>query len=242
MSPHHDAPSPANSYSQDTDFHHSVQSVYTMSQYNNFDTSSMESTDMGIRRSLVPGIYVPTVAFFEPSSDNVDVETTASHAVRLAKAGVAGITTQGSNGEAVHLSHKERDLITTCCLNFLEGFHQRVFPGRSHRFAHSNSHLQLPRCSLWTGSQLRCYHRIGSAPEHRWLQVDLWQHREAQPHRRSNTCCHCLRSWIRLHVHGRLCRFHPADTDRRRIWHHWRHGKHCSIAIVGRQTFVWERQ
>ncbi|CAN9213983.1 unnamed protein product [Alternaria alternata] len=83
-----------------------------MSQYNNFDTSSMESTDMGIRRSLVPGIYVPTVAFFEPSSDNVDVETTASHAVRLAKAGVAGITTQGSNGEAVHLSHKERDLIT----------------------------------------------------------------------------------------------------------------------------------
>ncbi|KAJ4315538.1 hypothetical protein N0V94_005911 [Neodidymelliopsis sp. IMI 364377] len=64
-------------------------------------------------RALVPGIYVPTVAFFDPETDDVDVETVASHAVRLAKAGVAGITTQGSNGEAVHLSHKERNLITS---------------------------------------------------------------------------------------------------------------------------------
>jgi dihydrodipicolinate synthase/N-acetylneuraminate lyase len=115
MSPHHDAPSPANSFTPSSGFpirHH--QSSYTMSHYNDsFETSSVESGDVGIRRSLVPGIYVPTVAFFEPSTDNVDVETTAKHAVRLAKAGVAGITTQGSNGEAVHLSHKERNLITS---------------------------------------------------------------------------------------------------------------------------------
>ena len=32
--------------------------------------------------------------------------------MRLAHAGVAGITTQGSNGEAVHLTHKERKLVT----------------------------------------------------------------------------------------------------------------------------------
>lgn len=65
------------------------------------------------RRPLLPGVYVPTPAFFDPVSEDIDVETTASHAVRLAQAGVAGITTQGSNGEAVHLSHKERNLITS---------------------------------------------------------------------------------------------------------------------------------
>ncbi|KAH9879279.1 hypothetical protein J1614_002718 [Plenodomus biglobosus] len=113
MSPHHDAPSPANSFTQSSEFHHPVQSIYTMDRYNDFETSSVESADVGLRRALVPGIYVPTVAFFDPASDDVDTETVASHAVRLAKAGVAGITTQGSNGEAVHLSHKERDLITS---------------------------------------------------------------------------------------------------------------------------------
>jgi 4-hydroxy-2-oxoglutarate aldolase len=84
-----------------------------MNHYTDFDTSSIESGDVDLRRSLVPGIYVPTIAFFDPATDNVDVETTAKHAVRLAKAGVAGITTQGSNGEAVHLSHKERNLVTS---------------------------------------------------------------------------------------------------------------------------------
>jgi 4-hydroxy-2-oxoglutarate aldolase len=112
MSPHNDAPSPANSFTNTSGFHQAVQSIYTMSRYNDFETSSVESADAGIRRALVPGIYVPTVAFFDPATDNVDVETISSHAVRLAKAGVAGITTQGSNGEAVHLSHKERNLIT----------------------------------------------------------------------------------------------------------------------------------
>lgn len=66
---------------------------------------------MGIRRPLIPGIYVPTPAFFNASED-LDLDTTTGHVVRLARAGVAGIATQGSNGEAVHLSHKERDLLT----------------------------------------------------------------------------------------------------------------------------------
>lgn len=117
MSPHHDVPSLANSFSNTSDFslrHQAVQSIYTMDPYNDsFETSSVESRDVGLRRSLTPGIYVPTVAFFDPITDNVDVETIASHAVRLAKAGVAGIATQGSNGEAVHLSHKERNLVTS---------------------------------------------------------------------------------------------------------------------------------
>lgn len=116
MSPHNDAPSPASSFDAPSGYplhHQAVQSLYTMHRYNEFDTSSIESGNMGLTRSLVPGIYVPTVAFFDPATDNVDVETTANHAVRLAKAGVAGITTQGSNGEAVHLSHKERNLVTS---------------------------------------------------------------------------------------------------------------------------------
>ncbi len=113
MSPHHDAPSPTNSFTESSGFHHAVQPVYNMNDYNDFETSSVESGDVGVRRSLVPGIYVPTVAFFDPSTDNVDVKTIAKHAVRLAKAGVAGITAQGSNGEAVHLSHKERNLVTS---------------------------------------------------------------------------------------------------------------------------------
>jgi 4-hydroxy-2-oxoglutarate aldolase len=132
MSPHNDAPSPTNSYTQATGYHQSVQPIYNMSTYNDYEASSLESIDAGIRRALVPGIYVPTVAFFEPATDNVDVETIASHAVRLARAGVAGITTQGSNGEAVHLSHKERNLITSVTRKALDdaGFgHMPVIVG-----------------------------------------------------------------------------------------------------------------
>jgi 4-hydroxy-2-oxoglutarate aldolase len=97
MSPHLDAPSTPDSYSYNNGSYQPVQPAFNMTA----------------DRALVPGIYVPTVAFFNPANDDVDVETVASHAVRLAKAGVAGITTQGSNGEAVHLSHKERNLITS---------------------------------------------------------------------------------------------------------------------------------
>lgn len=64
------------------------------------------------QRTLRPGINVPTVTFFHPDSEDVDVETVAKHAVRLARAGISSITVQGSNGEAVHLSHKERQLVT----------------------------------------------------------------------------------------------------------------------------------
>lgn len=61
--------------------------------------------------TLRPGFYVPTVAFFEAQTEDIDVETTKKHAIRLAEAGVTGLVTHGSNGEAVHLSHHERMLI-----------------------------------------------------------------------------------------------------------------------------------
>jgi 4-hydroxy-2-oxoglutarate aldolase len=76
------------------------------------ETSSILSTESTMARSLVPGVYVPTVTFFHPDSEELDLETIASHAIRLAKCGVQGITTQGSNGEAVHMSREERILVT----------------------------------------------------------------------------------------------------------------------------------
>jgi 4-hydroxy-2-oxoglutarate aldolase len=72
----------------------------------------VDLSSSGRKRPLKPGVVVPTVVFFDPESEDIDLETVASHAVRLAKAGVVGITTQGSNGEAVHLTHGERHLIT----------------------------------------------------------------------------------------------------------------------------------
>lgn len=62
---------------------------------------------------LQPGIYVPTVAFFKSDEhQQVDVDATARHVQMLARAGVTGIVTHGSNGEAVHLNDDERMLVT----------------------------------------------------------------------------------------------------------------------------------
>jgi len=77
--------------------------------------SSINSTHVvGVRsRHLERGIYVPTVAFFEPNAhQRVDVDATEKHAQMLARAGVTGLVTHGSNGEAVHLNDEERMLVT----------------------------------------------------------------------------------------------------------------------------------
>jgi dihydrodipicolinate synthase/N-acetylneuraminate lyase len=52
------------------------------------------------------------MTFFDPDTEDVDTLTCARHAVRLAKAGLEGLVTLGSNGEAVHLNRKERSLVT----------------------------------------------------------------------------------------------------------------------------------
>lgn len=69
-------------------------------------SATSESFDL-----LKPGIYVPTVAFFQ-DNEEVDTETTKKHAKRLAGTGIRGIVTHGSNGEAAHLTHDERIAIT----------------------------------------------------------------------------------------------------------------------------------
>jgi len=78
--------------------------------------------------TFTPGFYVPTVAFFRPESEEVDVETTRKHAIRLAEAGVTGIVTHGSNGEAVHLSRDERILINKTTRDSLDSIGRSNMP------------------------------------------------------------------------------------------------------------------
>ena len=133
MAPYSNAPLPVGSYHQA--FSHSplspqaisppsaVDSIYSQSQYSQSSESTAASSidDSHTHRALVPGVYVPTVTFFTESSEDLDLDTIARHAVRLATAGVAGLTTQGSNGEAVHLSHQERKLVTRTTRKALDG-------------------------------------------------------------------------------------------------------------------------
>ncbi|OJJ51667.1 hypothetical protein ASPZODRAFT_127780 [Penicilliopsis zonata CBS 506.65] len=60
---------------------------------------------------LRPGAYAPTMTFFT-ESEELDIPTIRKHAVRLAKAGLVGLVTMGSNGEAVHLTRAERQTVT----------------------------------------------------------------------------------------------------------------------------------
>jgi Dihydrodipicolinate synthase/N-acetylneuraminate lyase len=54
---------------------------------------------------------VPTLTFFNKTTEELDLEAIARHVVRMAKAGVVGIVTQSTNGEAVHLTNLERATI-----------------------------------------------------------------------------------------------------------------------------------
>ncbi|KAF2502398.1 aldolase [Lophium mytilinum] len=64
------------------------------------------------RTPLRHGIYSPTMTFFDPETEDLDLPTIRKHAVRLAEAGLVGLVTMGSNGEAVHLSLSEKTAIT----------------------------------------------------------------------------------------------------------------------------------
>ena len=101
-------------------------SIYSQPQFSESDVTSLSSVeDVPPHRPMRAGIYVPTVVFFKPENEDLDLESISKHAVRLAKAGIAGITTQGSNGEAVHLSHQERKQVTRTTRKALDdsGFH-----------------------------------------------------------------------------------------------------------------------
>jgi len=53
------------------------------------------------------GVYTPLVTYFN-EDETVDLYTVAQHALRMAQGGIAGLVLQGSNGEAPHLLHDER--------------------------------------------------------------------------------------------------------------------------------------
>ena len=102
-----------------------AESIYSPQFSESSEVTSLSSIDDSHSRALRPGVYVPTVAFFKSDNEDLDLLTISKHAVRLAKAGIAGITTQGSNGEAAHLSHQERKEVTKTTRNALDnaGFH-----------------------------------------------------------------------------------------------------------------------
>lgn len=110
MAPHLDAPS-AGSYAAGFNNNNNNRSSNESLSSSSFDSGIVDS-DWHLDRPFVPGVYVPTMCFFDPDTEDLDVATIASHAVRLARAGVTGLATQGSNGEAVHLTHAERSLVT----------------------------------------------------------------------------------------------------------------------------------
>ncbi len=85
---------------------------------------------------LPRGIWAPTQVFFDPSTSDLDLPTTSLHAVRLARAGVVGIVTNGSNGEAAHLTPSERAAVTRATRDALDaaGFaHVPVMAGASEQ-------------------------------------------------------------------------------------------------------------
>jgi len=52
------------------------------------------------------------MTFFDKETEDLDISAIKKHAVRLAKAGLVGLVTMGSNGEAVHMSREEKTLVT----------------------------------------------------------------------------------------------------------------------------------
>lgn len=64
------------------------------------------------RTPLRDGIYAPTMTFFDPETEDLDIPTIKKHAVRLAEAGLVGLVCMGSNGEAVHLTREEKNAVT----------------------------------------------------------------------------------------------------------------------------------
>lgn len=76
-------------------------------------SSSIESSESSTTiNGLRPGIYVSTLAFFNPEKEDLDPETTTKHAVRMAQAGITGFIIHGTIGEVAHLSRPERKVLT----------------------------------------------------------------------------------------------------------------------------------
>ncbi|TVY20209.1 L-threo-3-deoxy-hexylosonate aldolase [Lachnellula arida] len=83
-----------------------------MATSNGVNGSNGSNGHTSTRRPLLPGIYAPTMTFFHPTTEDLDIPTIKRHAIRLAEAGLVGLVTMGSNGEAVHCSSSEKAAVT----------------------------------------------------------------------------------------------------------------------------------
>ncbi|KAK2067882.1 hypothetical protein P8C59_001586 [Phyllachora maydis] len=66
------------------------------------------------------------MTFFTAETEDLDIPTIKKHAERLARAGLAGLVTMGSNGEAVHCTREEKVAVTKATREALDaaGFPQ----------------------------------------------------------------------------------------------------------------------
>lgn len=65
-----------------------------------------------VRRPLPCGIYAPTMTFFDPETEDLDIPTIKKHAQRLVRDRLVGLVVMGSNGEAVHCTREEKLAVT----------------------------------------------------------------------------------------------------------------------------------
>lgn len=72
------------------------------------------------RRVLPCGIYAPTMTFFDPDTEELDIPIIKKHAARLVRDGLAGLVTMGSNGEAAHCTREEKLAVTTATREALD--------------------------------------------------------------------------------------------------------------------------
>lgn len=79
-------------------------------------------------RPLPCGIYAPTMTFFDPETEDLDIPTIKKHAERLAQAGLAGLVVMGSNGEAVHCSREEKAAVVTATREALDAAGFKTMP------------------------------------------------------------------------------------------------------------------
>lgn len=78
------------------------------------------------RKPLPCGIYAPTMTFFDPETEELDIPVIKQHAKRLAEGGLAGLVVMGSNGELAHCTREERAAVTKATREALDdaGFTQ----------------------------------------------------------------------------------------------------------------------
>ena len=78
------------------------------------------------RRPLPCGIYAPTMTFFDPDTEELDIPIIKKHAERLVRDGLVGLVTMGSNGEAIHCTREEKMIVTQATREALDaaGFTQ----------------------------------------------------------------------------------------------------------------------